>query len=217
MRDEFVRQMDDLRQLVAEMGNLCTRAISEAVRALMEQDAGLASEIMKSDDAVNALEHQIEQLSIRLILTEQPVASDLRFISSTLKMVTDLERIGDHAVDIAELALSLIDQNAATIRLENLRKMSEEALKMVNTAVDAFIAGCLSDAEEVIKMDDTVDGYFETIRDEVMEEIREDRETAVAIVDHLMIAKYLERVGDHAQNIAEWVIYCVAGRMEHYS
>lgn len=217
MRDEFVRQMDDLRQLVAEMGNLCTRAISEAVRALMEQDAGLASEIMKSDDAVNALEHQIEQLSIRLILTEQPVASDLRFISSTLKMVTDLERIGDHAVDIAELALSLIDQNAATIRLENLRKMSEEALKMVNTAVDAFIAGCLSDAEAVIKMDDTVDGYFETIRDEVMEEIREDRETAVAIVDHLMIAKYLERVGDHAQNIAEWVIYCVAGRMEHYS
>lgn len=217
MRDEFVRQLGDLRQLVTEMGNLCTRAISEAVRALMEQDAGLAREIMKSDDAVNALEHQIEQLSIRLILTEQPVASDLRFISSTLKMVTDLERIGDHAVDIAELALSLIDQGASTVRLENLRKMSEEALKMVNTAVRAFIDGHLANAEEVIKMDDIVDGYFETIRDEVMEEIREDRETAVAIVDHLMIAKYLERVGDHAQNIAEWVIYCVAGRMEHYS
>nr|WP_072514893.1 phosphate signaling complex protein PhoU [Ndongobacter massiliensis] len=217
MRDEFVRQLGDLRQLVTEMGNLCTRAISEAVRALMEQDAGLAREIMKSDDAVNALEHQIEQLSIRLILTEQPVASDLRFISSTLKMVTDLERIGDHAVDIAELALSLIDQGATTVRLDNLRKMSEEALKMVNTAVRAFIEGHLANAEEVIKMDDVVDGYFETIRDEVMEEIREDRETAVAIVDHLMIAKYLERVGDHAQNIAEWVIYCVAGRMEHYS
>lgn len=210
MRNRFDEQLELLNNELIEMGALIERAISIAVKALIEQDIKLAKEAMAFDDVVDQKEKDIETLCLKLLLQQQPVASDLRLISSALKMITDMERIGDQAADISEITIL----NAGTTyvkKIEHIPQMARETIKMVNDSIDAFVKKDLDLAYSVIKADDVVDDLFNTIKSDLTALIIENVETSSGALDLLMIAKYLERIGDHATNIAEWVVFSITG------
>ena len=155
-------------------------------------------------------ERDIESLCLRMLLMQQPVARDLRLVSSALKMITDMERIGDQAADIAEIVL-MLGESSAVQPPEHIAAMAEEARAMVHSAIDAYVQRDVKLAEKVIDQDDAVDGLFLSVKDELVEQLRREPASALAALDMLMIAKYFERIGDHATNIAEWVQYAVTG------
>lgn len=205
--DEQLRLLDT--ELV-HMAALVEQAIEGARRALEENDFALARRVMAEDKAVNEQEREIESLCLKLLLQQQPVARDLRSISTALKMITDLERIGDQAADIAEIVASMTSE-ARINRIAHLDAMADASASMVHDAVDAFVKRDLEAAYEVMATDDIIDAYFDELRTEIIEHIREHEGKGEDAVDYLMIAKYLERIGDHAQNIAEWVEYSITG------
>lgn len=217
MRREFVKHLNELNNSLIEMAQAVNSTVNLAIEALMNEDAALAKEIYQGDEKINEMERKLEQLCIRIILTEQPVASDLRLVSSALKMITDLERIGDQAADIAELTGQMIEKGYSTDKLGSILEMSTAATRMTKTAILAFLNGDREMAEQAIDMDDAVDALFDKVRDEVVSDIRAEELEPHVIIDFLMIAKYLERIGDHAQNIAEWVIYSLTGKIEHFN
>lgn len=212
VRNKFERELDTLNNDLDLMGELVTVAIENSLKSLKNCDAELAKQVIKGDHEVNEMEKTIERHCISLLLRQQPVASDLRLISTALKMITDLERIGDQAADIAEITLSYCENNHGENTFETTTKMAEETVRMVKTAVRAFRDGDMSLADEVIAADDLVDDYFDTIRDMVVEGIQNDFDHPQNLIDILMIAKYLERIGDHAENVAEWVVYSITGK-----
>ena len=211
MRSRFDEQLHTLNHELLEMGALIEGAIRNATTALVNQDVEAALQAIAADKEVDQAERDIESLCLKLLLQQQPVARDLRLISSALKMITDMERIGDQASDIAELVIYL-SKEPYIKQLEHLPQMAENAIRMVTGALDAYVRKDLSLAQEVMAMDDAIDALFVTVKDELIAAIRHDAAAGSQAIDLLMIAKYYERIGDHAQNIAEWVEYALTGR-----
>ena len=211
MRNRFDEQLHTLNHELLEMGALIERAIRSATDALEKQDVEAALQAIAADKEVNQAERDIESLCLKLLLQQQPVARDLRLISSALKMITDMERIGDQASDIAELVIYL-SKEPYRKELKHLPQMAENAIRMVTGALDAYVRKDVALAREVMAMDDTIDALFVTVKDELIALIRNDASAGSQAIDLLMIAKYYERIGDHAQNIAEWVEYALTGR-----
>ena len=210
MRSKFDEQLVKLNNALIEMAGVVEKAISDAKEALIKQDVKLAKKIIASDDEIDNKEEEIEDLCLKLILRQQPVASDLRLVSSILKMITDLERIGDHATDISEITILLADNEYKT-KLERIPQMAEATMKMVTSSIDAFVKRDLGLANQVIAYDDVVDDLFITVRDELVEMINNSPEHGDQAIDLIMVAKYFERIGDHATNIAEWVVFSLTG------
>ena len=211
MRNRFDRELTTLNTELIEMGALIENAIDRAVGALFKQDEALAERAIEFDSEVDRKERDIEARFLNLLLQQQPVARDLRTISSALKMISDMERIGDQAADIVELTDQMHDKQLEISSSLHIRSMSEEAVKMVTQGVDSFVKGDLELAHSVIAYDDVVDNLFSKIRGEIIEQIAKDGTNGEVYIDLLMIAKYLERVADHATNIAEWVEYSITG------
>ena len=211
MRNRFDAQLHTLNHELLEMGALIERAIRSATDALVKQDVEAALQAIAADKEVNQAERDIESLCLKLLLQQQPVARDLRLISSALKMITDMERIGDQASDIAELVIYL-SKEPYRKELKHLPQMAENAIRMVTGALDAYVRKDVALAREVMAMDDTIDALFVTVKDELIALIRNDASAGSQAIDLLMIAKYYERIGDHAQNIAEWVEYALTGK-----
>lgn len=210
MRNRFDRQLDMLNEEMTEMGNLIEQAIENAVKAVVSQDIQTAKETITFDDEVDHQEKKIESLCMRLLLQQQPVARDLRLISSALKMITDMERIGDQAADIAEITIAIGDRPYIK-KIEHIKQMAKETTNMVVDSIEAFVNKDEKLAREIIERDDVVDELFSNVRTELVKLILENPENGEQATDLLMIAKYFERIGDHATNIAEWVIYSITG------
>ncbi|MDD7221352.1 MAG: phosphate signaling complex protein PhoU [Eubacteriales bacterium] len=210
MRNVYNEQLRMLHQNMTKMGAQCETAVSLAVQAVTLGSEELAARVFEVDAGIDKMERDIESLCLKLLLKQQPVASDLRDISSALKMISDLERIGDQASDIADLyryTSGAVDKTSA-----DLREMAQESVKMVNESIDAFVRRDLVMAREVIAYDDVVDRWFERIKTDLIAAISADNTKGEYYLDLLMVAKYLERIGDHATNIAEWVEYSILGK-----
>ena len=210
MRTNFDKELDLLNKELIKMGSLVEDKIKAAVEALINRDANLAKNIIERDIEVDNMERDIESKCLKLILRQQPVAGDLRLISSILKMITDLERIGDHAQDISEISLLILNEKYIK-ELTHITQMAEVVIYMVKRSIDAFVNHDMDLAHEVIKLDDKVDYLFDIIKDELILLIREDADNGEQAINFLMIAKYFERIGDHAENIAEWVVFSITG------
>jgi phosphate transport system protein len=209
MRNKFEREMEELNNEVLKMGSFIETTIANAMKALKENDKELAQSVYENDHFANELESSIEKKSLRILLTEQPVARDLRTISTALKMITDMERICDQAADIAEIITYFNDGDIE--KSEKLYEMAEKCVVMVSKSIDSFVTSDLDLANAVILSDDEVDRLFNELRAELIEKIGKGATNSPLLVDYLMIAKYLERIGDHAQNIAEWVVFSITG------
>lgn len=209
MRSRFDEQLARLHSEMIEMGALCESAIEKAAKALSERDKEGARAVILMDNDIDHMEKEIESLCLKMLLQQQPVARDLRQISAALKMVTDMERIGDQASDIAEITGHLNGNGVSLI--PEIGEMFLAAKKMVTESIDAYVKQDLSLAEKVIKYDDKVDSLFQEIKISMINLIKEDNNKGEFALDLLMIAKYLERIGDHATNIAEWVSFSVTG------
>ena len=170
----------------------------------------MLNRVIESDDEIDQQERQIEDLCLKLLLQQQPVAKDLRLISSALKMVTDMERIGDHATDISEITIALADKSYIK-KLEHIQQMAKETMIMLVKSIEAFVNKDIEEADSVIKRDDVVDDLFSKVKTELVQMIHENVDVGEQATDLLMVAKYLERIGDHATNISEWVIFSITG------
>lgn len=213
MRNRFDRQLEQLNNELIEMGNLIEQAIQTAVNALVRKDVQAAKDAIAFDQEVDRQERDIEALCMKLLLQQQPVARDLRLISAALKMITDMERIGDQASDISEITIALADEPYVK-DLTLIPQMAMETTLMVTHSVEAFVQKDLKLAQSVIDNDDVVDDLFSEIKSTLIELIRTNAEHSEQATDFLMVAKYFERIGDHATNIAEWVIYSITGQHE---
>lgn len=211
MRNKFDEELDLLNNELIKMGSLVEERIESAVEALINRDIDLAKHIIQGDVEIDEMERDIESKCLKLILKQHPVAGDLRLISSILKMITDLERIGDHAKDISEITLNFANQEFIK-ELTHIPQMAEATIYMVKKSIDAFVNNDTDLAYEVIGLDDKVDDLFDIIKDELIVLIRENIDNGEQAINFLMISKYLERIGDHAENIAEWVLYSVTGK-----
>jgi phosphate transport system protein len=213
-RTEFDRELEMLHLDLIRMGGLIEDAIDKSIFALEKRDKELANKIIENDKQIDDLERVIETQSLRLLLKQQPVAKDLRSISTALKMVTDMERIGDHASDIADLTLRFSDQSFVK-PMDHIPLMAHIAAEMVKDAIDAFVKSDIDVAREIIARDDEVDSLFNTNKQDLIAVLTNNSTNNTEIVDQaidfLMISKYLERIGDHAVNIAGWVIFCMTG------
>ena len=192
------------------MGAMVEQVISDANTALIEQDMELAKKIAENDDEIDQKEKEIESLCLKIILQQQPVARDLRLVSSVLKMITDLERIGDQASDIGEI-ITILAGKQYIKKLEHFPQMAAATMQMVTKSIDAYVKKDLALAKEVIASDDIVDGLFDEVKKELVELIKSDAQSSDQAIDLIMIAKYFERIGDHATNIAEWVVFSLTG------
>ena len=210
MREKFKQQLEEMYRQMVIMGSLCQQAIAVAVRTLDEEEdraEKLEAQVFAVDGEIDDMEREIEALCTKLLLKQQPVAADLRRITAALKMVTDLERIGDQASDIAELARFIRKGGAHS----HLKQMAAEVIRMVSESVDAFVRLDLDQAREVIAYDDVVDRWFDQIKKELVSQIAADSTAGEELLDVFLVAKYLERIGDHATNLAEWVEYALTG------
>lgn len=210
MRNKFDAELDNLNSKLIEMGGYIEEAIALATKALVNRDMAMAQKAIDLDDEIDAFEKDIESLCLKLLLQQQPVASDLRLISAALKMITDMERIGDQAGDISEICI-MIGGVEYIKKLEHIPMMAEATVKMVTDAIDAFVKKDAALAQAVIEYDDVVDDLFDNIKADLIELIRKDVKNGPQAMDLLMIAKYFERIGDHATNIAEWVVFSLTG------
>ena len=211
MRVHFDEQLNLLNRELLEMGSLIEQSIRSATQALIRQDVEAANAAIASDHEVDQKEREIEALCLKLLLQQQPVARDLRQISAALKMITDMERIGDQAADISGLVIYLAGAPYLK-KLEHLPQMAEAAIRMVTGSLDAYVNKDLELARRVMEMDDIIDDLFDVVKNELIGLIRKNADNGSQAIDLLMIAKYFERIGDHAQNIAEWVEYAITGK-----
>lgn len=211
MREKFERQLAQLNDELIHMGSMIEQAIEMAISALVKQDEEKAKKTIAFADEIAQKEKDIENMCFKLLMSQQPVAGDLRRVSSALKMVTDMKRIGDFAGDISEISLNLLGQEYIK-KLDHLPKMASETTVMVINSVEAFVQNDVVLAGEVIKSDDIVDELFNTVKDELIDIIGKHPENGSQATDLLMVAKYFERIGDHAENIAQWVIFSVTGK-----
>ena len=211
MRSRFDEQLALMKNELIQMGALCEEAISLAAKALTEGDKTLAEKVGPLDGEIDQMERDIESLCLKLLLQQQPVARDLRQISAALKIITDMERIGDQASDIAEIILAMLSEGYVPEDVGHIREMAQETIKMVTESVDSYGRQDSNLARTVIAHDDTIDRYFTQVRAVLIQKIAEAPTVGERALDLLMIDKYLERIGDHAVNIAEWVIFSITG------
>ena len=210
MRNRFDEQLNNLNNELITMGALCEEAISAAVKLLVDNDVKMKESVWEADKQIDQKERDIETLCMKLLMQQQPVASDLRTISSALKMISDMERIGDQASDIAEIAEYA---NGCGMQSEtHIADMARATIQMVTDSIDSFVKKDVELAHAVISHDSIVDDLFDKVKGELITAIENKAANAEALIDLLMIAKYFERIGDHAENIAEWVIYSITGK-----
>ncbi len=210
MRNRFNDELKRLNEMIGRMCSLVQQAIANTVEALSTNNIDLAQQVMDNDDVINRAEKGIESLCLHLLLTEQPVAGDLRTVSSALKVITDLERIGDQATDISRLVVKN-NKNKLTLDYGHISQMANETISMVKDAIVAFANRDIALAQYVYDCDDKVDRLFTKCRSDVVNLIVHDTANSDEALDMLMTAKYFERIGDHATNIAEWVAYAITG------
>lgn len=210
MRNRFDEQLETLNKELIKMGSLIEYAIENATDAFISQNNEKAQMVTSFDKEVDEKEKEIEGLCLKLLLQQQPVARDLRQISAALKMITDMERIGDQAADISEIVM-MLGKYPELKEMIHIPKMAEATIKMVKESIDAYVKKDLELAKQVIDYDDVVDDLFVVVKDELIELIRSNAKQGEAAADMLMVAKYYERIGDHATNIAEWVIFSITG------
>lgn len=212
MRSRFDKELDSLNNELIEMGNLVEQAITAAAIGLVKQNMAIANSARQIEREIDQKEREIENHCLKLLLLNQPVASDLRLISTALKMITDMERIGDQAADIAELCNHLVHQEYIK-KLDHISQMASATIKMVKDSVDAFIGRNIQLANAVIAYDDVVDNLYVNVKSDLLHMIQEDAgKNGEQAVDLLIVAKYFERIGDHATNIAEWVVFSITGK-----
>ncbi len=209
-RTQFEKELEELKLSLIKMGDLVIKNIHSALKAFLDMNTELANQIIKNDREVNEFEYKIEKDCMRIILREQPVAKDLRLITSVLKMITDLERIGDHAVDISKLTV-FMEKNNKPFSVKQVHHMVDASEDMIKMALESFVNQDQALALEVIEKDDVVDDYFTEVRNLVAEAIRSNNIDADYALYLMMVTKYLERIGDHAVNLAEWVIFSILG------
>ena len=216
MRNRFERQLLELNNELIQMGSMIERAIEMGISALVRQDVEKAKKAIAYDEEIDEQEKTVESLCMKLLLQQQPVAKDLRLISAALKMITDMERIGDHAADISEMTILMSDATyeRSAINIDLVESMAKETTDMVIKCVDAFVHKDLELARTVIAQDDVVDDLFADFKQQLIKKINENVKNGEQATDMLMVAKYFERIGDHATNIAEWVIYSITGKHE---
>jgi len=206
----FDRELEELHTDLIKMAAMIEEAIAKSVKALEPENRALAGDVIAGDKAVDALETQIEARCMRLLLLQQPVAKDLRAISTAMKMITDMERVGDQAADIADIALRLGNNNIYKY-CPHIPKMAQIAISMLNDSITSFINSDLALALQTIERDDEVDDLFDVVKDDLISTLKSNPELADIAIDSMMIAKYLERIGDHAENICEWVEFFETG------
>ncbi len=211
MRNLFDEQLEDLHRRLISMGAMCEQAIAVSAKSLSEGNMALAKKVSEITSEIDEKEREIENLCMKLLLRQQPIASDLRTVSSALKMVTDMERIGDNSGDIAEVAsMGNVFQKGDVLKIS---EMARAVIKMVTESIDAFVKHDVKLADEIIEYDDVVDGYFNEIKTRLIEYLKTPNADGEYALDLLMIAKYFERIGDHAVNIAKWVLFSITGEM----
>ena len=210
MREYYTAQLETLNTNMIQMGALCEDAISAAIQSLLEDDRTIAKKVADTELEIDQMERDIERQCMRLLLMQQPVATDLRVVSSALRMIADLERIGDQAFDIADITKSGSFQGFSG--KVHIKEMEKAAIHMVTDSVDSYVKQDVQLAKHVAEEDDVVDELFLKVRRELAELIHTDQNASEQAMDLLMIAKYLERIGDHAVNVSEWVIYSVTGK-----
>lgn len=212
LRSQFDDELNNMHVDLDRMCHLVIQAIENCVTAFKNQNFDLAKEIIENDKAINNVERAIESKCLALILKQQPVASDLRDVSTALKVVTDLERIGDQSADIAELILEIDEQNSF-LMVEHIPAMANIAIKMVTKALNAFHEHDVMKAKEVKKTDQEMDRLFDNVKNELIKIVKEDKDNVDLSIHFLMIAKYFERIGDHVVNICEWIEFSQTGRL----
>lgn len=212
MRLKFDEQLEQLHKDLITMGALCENAIAMAAKALAEGDSKLAEQVPYLSTEIDQKEREIESMCMKLLLQQQPVAKDLRLISSALKMVTDMERIGDNSGDIAEIVT--MANISSTDNMFHMQDMARATIKMVTDSINAFVKRDIELAREVITYDDVVDGYFNEIKSALIQQFKNPKANGEKVLDLLMVAKYFERMGDHAAEIAKWVLFSITGGRE---
>ena len=211
MRRRFEEQLNDLNEELMHMASQVQGSIQKAIGALLKQDTELAQKVISNDKEIDRQKKNIESKCFTLLMQQQPVASDLRMISAALRMVTDMERIGDHASDISELTIMLANEPYIK-RLEHISKMASETTYMLITAMEAFIDKDIEKAKKVITHDDIVDELFAETKRELIELIHQDKNNGEQAADLLMVAKYFERIGDHTTNVAKHILFSLENR-----
>ena len=212
MRSKFDEQLKKLNEEMMHMGSMIEESIQKAIEAFIHQDADSAKAIMEGDSEIDREQKKIESLCFNLLMQQQPVARDLRTISAAMKMVTDMERIGDHAADISEMTI-LMSKTKYIPNLEHINRMASETVQMLIRSIEAYVEKDMKKAVDVITSDDVVDDLFDKNKAELIEQIQREPQSAESAADMLMVAKYFERIGDHATNIAEWVIFSITGQI----
>ncbi len=212
MRLKFDEQLRNLNSEMVQMGNMIENAIQETIDAFFKQDVEKAKSIMENDEAVDQEQKKIENICYQLLIQQQPVARDLRTITAALKMVTDMERIGDQAADISELTVMMAD-SPYLLKEEHIKKMAAETVMMLIHSIEAYVERDKEKAREVIEHDDIVDELFVEVKRDLIEIMQQNANYAEHAADLLMVNKYLERIGDHATNIAEWVIFSLDNKI----
>ena len=213
MRSKFDEQLNLLNQEMLHMGTMIEESIQEAIEAFINQDIQKAQKIMQGDEEIDREQKKIENICFNLLMQQQPVARDLRTISAAMKMVTDMERIGDHASDISEMTV-MMSKTPYKVNIEDVKKMATETMLMLIRSIEAYVEKDNKKALCVMKHDDIVDDLFDTVKKEIIDFIRESPDNGEQAADLLMVAKYFERIGDHATNIAEWVQFALDDKKE---
>lgn len=214
MRSKFDEQLNQLNDEMMRMGTMIEDSIEKAIDALVNQKVTLAEEIMARDEEIDRQQKKIESICFNLLMQQQPVARDLRTISAAMKMVTDMERIGDHAADISEITVMLGNQ-PYPFSLDLIKKMATETMIMLIRSIEAYVEKDIVKAQSVIKHDDIIDALFDEVKQKLITLIHEAPDNGEQATDFLMIAKYFERIGDHATNISEWVIFAFRAQTEN--
>ncbi len=213
-RDQFEKELKALKEHLIDMADAVIENIREGFASFIAKDTELAKKNVRKDQSINEKEYHIEKECMKIILKEQPVAKDLRLITSVLKMITDLERIGDHAADISDITI-FMEETHETFEIKEMEMMMTSAQKMIERSVQSFVNEDLQTAMDVIRSDDEVDDLFEKTKDIVAAALRFDTLDADYAIYLMMVAKYLERIGDHAVNLGEWVIFSVTGKHDY--
>lgn len=213
MREYFDVELSNLNNQLIAMGMLVEKAINNSVQIIMDNNEDGLETAREQEELINSAEKKIQNHCIRLLLHQAPVAQDLRYISAALKMITDLERIGDQAIDIAEMS-QYIKNKSSVINMTHINEMASKSAKMVTMSIDAFVKKDIVLAKTVSELDDVIDSLFDKVKSETVQIIHSDVQLGSEAIDIMMIAKYLERIGDHAVNVSEWAAFSVTGSRE---
>ena len=212
VRGGFDKELENIHEQIIRMGTLTQNAIEDAVTALVEMDIEKAKRVIAQDDVIDAMERQIDQACVELIARQQPVARDLRDTISTLKLITDLERIADHASDISEKVLLLDSFHTSIMIPADLIRMSDLSQLMIRSALESYVTKNEDTAAQVVHMDDKVDALYDKVKAYLIKRMRQDPDSIELLTEILLVCKYFERISDHAQNVAEWVLFYIRGR-----